>query len=278
MRSLAYMLATGYIPHYSEVIYNISNNISDMSDNDGCVTVNRRKALQLGGTTLAALTGAAGVVVAGDGEDRVEFVRYIKGSPSNQTKVYDSVSFEHWSARFTADDVRQQIAKRIKDKWGADSAIRPEFMAMEESPTGFGVSVNYLTHHTHGETRTPEPSIEQVKRELPDRATGTAELDGHAARREGIPVRVVRAEQRPAGANCDGEDGGCQSTLGYDTYVPGGVMAVYDPNDTSGGYATINCPFNSEDYGEGWVGTGHGGDVGDVVEIGGDVIGEIKEQ
>lgn len=240
-------------------------------------TLNRRRALQLGGAGLAALTGAPQLVAASDGE-QVEYVRYLKGNPPNRKKVWDSVPFEHWAVRFTADDVRKRVQRRIDTEWGEDALLRAGFRPMPESPTGFGVRVSYITHHRmDGTTERPEPSIDEVRRRLPDRAAGEAQQDKHSARREGIPIRVVRKTEWDRGDNCDGEDGECMIQASNYDYLPGGIMAYYEYNNAS---ASACAAFNSDHYGMGWIGSGHAGDDGGnlgAVDYDTDKFAEVKD-
>lgn len=250
-----------------------------MSDNSQQSTVNRRQVLQLSGASLAALTGAIGVVGAGDEENRVEFVRYLKGNPPNREKVWDSVPFEHWAVRFTANDVRQRVQRQIDNEWGPDSLLSASFKAIPSSPTGFGVRVKHITVvYSDGSTEQPEPSVEEVRRKLPNKATGRARKGDHKARREDIPV-VVHDKRFKKLANCDGEGGTCQDFAGdYDPDMPGGLGVNYGGTT---GAASICAPFNHDWYGDGWLGSGHASLAGEPVyydPYSSDAFGTVQER
>lgn len=231
-------------------------------------TLNRRRALQLGGAGLAALTGGAGVVAGSDGEEMVEYVAFLKGNSPNRTKVWKQVPYEHWAVRHTAADLRDQVMRQIESEWGEDTVLSTKFAPLAESPTGFGVFVDYRYYHqSDGTVHSPRPSIKEVRRELQSRGTGTDEQDGHAFRREGIPIRVIEQHEFPAG--CTDEGILCQDASsdwyddnGFNLY-PGGILC-----ETGGGVnSTLAGAFKEtgDGLGEGWIGSGHAINSGDSV-------------
>lgn len=239
----------------------------------------RRNMLKLSGATVAALTGATGVV-AGNEEEMVEYVGYYTGSPTNRTKIWQKVPYEHWAVRFTACDLRDEIYKQVWSTWGDDSLLSVQMAPMAESPTGFGVEVKYSTRHKQdGGTYSPKPSIDEVRRKLPDKGTGTDEQDGHAFRRENIPIRVIKSEEYPVG--CTGEGDVCQDpSTNYTDFVPGGITTT---NGTDWARCTLAAVFTEteQNYGEGWITSGHAFGVGDKAwhYYGGDTyLGKCKKK
>lgn len=231
--------------------------------------IRRRNVLRFSGATLAALTGATRVIGASQGEEMVDYVAYVKGNSPNREKVRKKVTYKHWEVRHTATDLRDKVMQHIKDKWGMDTLLSTKFTSMEDSPTGFGVHVNYSHYHRpNGTVDSPEPSIKEVRKHLPNHGVGEDQQDGHAFRREEIPIRIVECHEYPA-SNCSGEGILCQyasedwyEANEYNSY-PGGILcqANSDINSTL-------CPEFKETgdgYGSGWIGSGHSIDVGEDV-------------
>lgn len=206
---------------------------------------------------MAALTSAPSVVASSDGEEMVEYVRFLKGNPPNRTKVFGAVPYEHWAVRFTARDLRDQVIRRMHSKWGEDTLLTAAYGPMADSHTGFGVRVMYRTYHKEGGTYSPTPTIEEVRNELPNAGSGTDEQDGHAFKRENIPIHVVEVTENPVG-NCAGEGDTCQDVNKdyYGTYLPGGVPIS---NETDNTFCTLAASFNEtgDGHGRGWISSGH---------------------
>lgn len=226
---------------------------------------NRRTVLVTLGATGTGLTGLTRLGSArGSDWGMVQYVKYLKGTPPNRTKVYEEVPYEHWAVRFTAKDVKDRVLEMIRSRWGKDAPLDAHFGPMAGSPTGFGVRVSYQEIHHREEALHPEPSIEEVRRELPTEATGTDEHDGHAFRREHVPIRVVRERKVPQ--SCSGEDGVCQDTSAdhYGGFLPGGVP-IANPADSS--LCTLTAAFHEtgDGYGEGWISSGHAMNAGDHI-------------
>lgn len=254
----------------------LSNAAVIMSNNDKSTKLNRRKVLKVGGSSVAALATSPSVVASSDGEEMVDYVRFLKGNPPNRTKVFGAVPYEHWAVRFTAKDVRDQVIRKIYSEWGEDVLLSTDLGPMGDSHTGFGVRVMYGEYHTtEGTTRTPEPSMEEVRHKLPDAGTGIDEQDGHAFRRDNIPIRVVKTIEYPL--NCSGEHNSyCQATDDeyYTNYIPGGIPVENvskSPTTTS----TLAAAFNETDqgHGRGWIGSGHAITEGDDVWYPNDTVG-----
>lgn len=169
-----------------------------------------------------------GIVRAAD-VDEVPYVKYLKGDPTDphgREPIYDTIPREEWIRRRTALNLRARVDRAIRRNWGV-SSITPVFVAMEGSPTGFGVRVEYeILVDREGTTRTPEPSFEEVRATLPEKADVTAGDGEYRETRRNIPIRVVRTESR---RHCDDTsvDGPVQEGIysyASDTgRVPGGV-------------------------------------------------------
>jgi len=151
---------------------------------------------------------------------------------------------------------------------------------MNDSPTRFGVVVPYTHYHDEEGIRSPKPPIEVVREELPDKGTGTDEHDGHSFRRENIPIRVIETHEYPV--DCSGEGNTCQKTGDdyYDQDLPGGVP-VYNSNDSVNQSLAAAFYENGDDYGKGWISSGHGFDKGDDAHYpdndDGDKFGDCKK-
>lgn len=210
-------------------------------------------------------------------KNEVPYVRYLRGEPeptgNGREPIYDSIPRDEWGDRWTAVDLRGKVANRIYEKWG-DPQIIPGFSTLENSPIGFGVKVYYTTTiNNDGSKRTPEPSFDEVRSELPSVGKGTAGDGNYRETRENIPIIVERRTVRPSSH--------CIDTLFKDPYdsVPGGLRV-----DMSS-WGSMTAPFYSSKHGgEGWISSGHvpdstGEDVlqgGNSDATGWEKIGEVS--
>lgn len=218
-------------------------------------------ALSMGITAESLRLGTRDDIVQAADDDEIPYVRYLEGGPadpSGRQPIYDTIPREEWIRRRTALNVRTKVERIVSREWGA-SPITPAFVAMETSPTGFGVEVEYPVITGQNETtRGPEPSFDEVREMLPEKAEGTMGEGKHRATRESIPVRVVRTESTKLACD-DTQD---QSETYTYTDVPGGVpiAVLQDDGDHTG---AIAAPFNHNDLGKGWTTAGHLGPTGD---------------
>lgn len=232
-----------------------------------------------------------GIVQAAD-VDEMPYVKYVTGNPSSpggREPIYDTVPREEWIRRQTAVNLRGKVEQMIRRNWGT-SPITPVFVAMGESPTGFGVRVDYDTAMNRGRARrTPQPSVEEVRATLPERAAAKSGDGDFQEIRRNIPIRVVETASRN---HCDDKSVVGPIQEGVYSYadsgsVPGGVPITTPKNgDTieSGEkekIGTLAAPFHHNEYGDGWTTAGHMGAVGNWVyqaDPGGARVGRIKDK
>jgi hypothetical protein len=211
-------------------------------------------------------------IVSATGDNRIQYIRFLRGDSSSEggrEKVYDTIPKDQWGDKNTAFDLAERVHSQVKRKWG-NGFITPHFAPMDESPTGFGVKVHYTTFiDSTGQKHTPNPSIKEVRSELPDKGSGKASKENYHAHRQNIPIRVVEIQESTT--NCDGEHNSfCQDITDYED-IPGGIPCDY--GDQS---ASLCAPFNDNTYGPGWIGSGHTATEGDTVDLLNDIFGTVQ--
>lgn len=214
--------------------------------------------------------------------DEVPYVKFLHGAPKpegdGRKPIYDSIPREEWERRWTAVNLRDNVARQLKQKYDTN-LISAEFEPMKQSPTGFGVSIAYIEVTRNGEvTDSPDVPKEQIEDSFGGTGSGEAAKDEYHATREGIPIVVERRQERGIGCG--------EATL-MDQKTINAISAGIDVTCVDEGSGSLTAPFMSNDYGEGWIISGHvaggelGGAAGTVVkqgEAGGEErIGEVRD-
>jgi hypothetical protein len=253
------------------------NKVSDMS---------RRKFIKTAsaaGVSASSLYwGSQSGLAAAAEEDEVPYVKFLHGTPEpagdRREPIYDSIPRKEWERRWTTVDLRDKIGRQLNKRYNTD-LIAPEFTLMNSNHTEFGVKVVYTKMVQNGEVvRSPDVPFSDVKEEFEGNGKGEAAKGRYHAVREDIPIVVTRRAEENVG--CSEEDLMDQITIDG---IPAGVdmTAV---NEASG---SLCAPFHRNNYGEGWIVSGHvvggefGGASGTVVKQGEagseEKIGEVRD-
>lgn len=220
----------------------------DFNDNE-LTRMSKRRFLKVAsgmGVSAASLQYGTqeGLAQAAD-EDTVPYVEVVRRTEDGgEEPIYAQIARDEWEVRHTADDAAQQVGGMVVDQGWNTSLVRPTFHV--DGNGGFHVEVEYKTLvDTDGDKQTPEPSHEEVRRELPNTVKGEAGKGEHKATRQ-VPV-IVR-EQREEKVSCMDTD------TRYDENV-GGAQPCYC-FDTQA-FSTVCSWFDHDNYGKGVLVSGH---------------------
>lgn len=238
----------------------------DFNDNE-LSRMSRRRFIRVAsaaGVSLACLEYGTreGLVQAAEGEE-VPYVRYLEGTGEDREPVYASIPREAWARRQTAKDLAERVDKRLRNRFGKE--VKVYWGVMEDSPTGFGVYVDYnIVRGSDGPKYEPEPSMEEVRSVAPRKGKGTAAKGEHKETREHIPVRVEKSYQQHVDCEpCPSHQDYYDTYYGW-TFVPAGI-AIDHGSGSGKSFASLCAPFQLDDGTNGYAGSGHASTEGEAV-------------
>ncbi len=160
--------------------------------------------------------------------------------------VYKTLTRQEWEEIYTTQEGLESLGEKLEDE---SNIPRPHlrFTGMDDSPTGFGVEVILRENYED------KSHVESI---IPRKIRGRATRNGFEASNE-IPVRIETPDIIEENTDCYDS-----STL-YDNVSGAAPILLGAGGDNLG---TIAGPFNSNEYGDGWVTAGHvaGGNNVDV--------------
>lgn len=226
----------------------------------------------LGLSSLTTQFGDKHEIVKALENDKVRYVARVKNNRSNgvvkKEPIYETTSVDEWIRRYTALDARSKIQNEVDQKFDSN-LIKPDFVPMKDSSTGFGVEVKYTTlEDINGEVYRPEPDYKKVRDELPTMQKGRIEIkESEHVRRAPVKIRKIKESQ----LSCDTSQ--CVDDTEWSD-VPGG-----SPCAVNGSVGTINGSFDDPDYGMGLIISGHvASSKGNDVYQFDDSIGTVKRK
>lgn len=131
-------------------------------------------------------------------KDEVSYVSRMKviededGTPIGREPIYDTIPRDEWVDLETTTEVQRQVTSQLERQFPDSPSLHASITAMDDSPTGFGVVVQYAERHkADGTVLTPAASREAVESALPDTLDATAGKDKWTQKRSDIPVVVT---------------------------------------------------------------------------------------
>ena len=244
--------------------------------NSSFITVKRRNfcktatALGLSGLTLKF--GDSEEISRALENDVVKYVARIENKRTGdgivRNPIYESTPLEEWIRRYTAVDAKEEIERKLSNKFPTDY-MGVEFSPMDESNTGFGARVVYRIYKNEDGKKSPEPSFSEVREEIPKEQEGLITFKGIDYKRS-VPVKVKKREESTLDCSVAYQ---CVEDTDWSN-VPGGSPCHKD--DSTAG--TLNAPFQDPDYGQGIIMSGHvAGSNGVNINQYDDKIGEVKK-
>jgi len=200
--------------------------------------------LGVSGTTLQYLEQDDLSEVTEDPEEEIPYVAAWKnvGRAEDGTvqrePVYDTIPREEWERRQATFNARKQIGEQLQDMPGE---CKLGITDTESSPTGFAVTVGVSEKQHEVNQEIDQTEVESM---LPTELTGKISEVEDEVEFEDIPVKL-RSETTAL-------SGGRYSTGSIENQVPAGVSIS---TTVTGG--TLNAPFHSNEYGDGWATAGH---------------------
>ena len=221
--------------------------------------ISRRAILQkigsagFGTAAIGAVSGQGSADIAYDPNRERPYTAFLKNVSTNngnikRKKIQKTIPRDEWIRRYTAIDLRNTIAENLRQSKRIASLdqITVGFVQTEESPTDFGVEVEYQVEQLpNGTQKKPDVSIETLRSILPHSGTGSLSDTDAQYKRQNIPVHVSK---RTNSRICTyyGND--------YET-VPGGSMIR---NSDSTKFSTLNTAFHANKFNEnGWITAAH---------------------
>lgn len=129
--------------------------------------------------------------------EEVRYIKYLHGEPKNggRKAIYDTIRFDEWARKSTAANVADRIERQILNRFGTVQ-VAVAFGVDEDSPTGFGVEIQYITRHrAGGETTEPSVDIDRLRREFEGFSKGIAKRNNKEEEKR-VPVRVVKKNEK----------------------------------------------------------------------------------
>jgi hypothetical protein len=225
-------------------------------------------------TTLSYLSQDALAEVTHDPKEEVPYVAYLKGEPPEREPVYKIIERDEWERRHTAIDVRDRVGERV-NKMDESNLIDVSYQDLKESPTGYGVVITYIEERIDDEEiRSPSVSIERLREDIPNEATGKVGKKEYEASRSDIPVIINRETVSTDDININTSHNPCMENDNYWNETPGGT-----PANINFTFGTFCAPYYSPDEGYGLITSGHvaegGGGVGSSVHQDTSKVGEV---
>jgi hypothetical protein len=212
------------------------------------------KAATAAGVSLTSLRLGTQEGLAKANDD--EYIPYVKALVSKEAEkgdnygamkpIYDRIHRDEWVPRWTARDASKRIQNRLNRKF-SDPYLSAGWGVDAQSSTGFGIEVRYeIIEGADGTTRSPRPSVEEVREQIPGKQRGVAGEEDNRDERT-IPVKVV--EQRE-------QEVACLQDYDWES-VPGG-SAMSSTHSSPSAVGTYTAPFYHRDYQtEGMIASGH---------------------
>jgi len=197
-----------------------------------------------------------GLAEAAD-DSEVPYVKFLHGNPNSKEgrePIYGSIDRNEHIRRRTAIDLRNRTTSRLRRAYSDELLQHAEFVPMSHSHTGFGVRIPYQEHHDrNGDVTTPEPSFEEVQEEFERSGRGEVgegeEATGES--RENIPIRVKRVVSEDTCVDNEQDE---INRVAIEN-VRAGVDMTFQSD--AGPKGSLCAAFNSKEYGEEWISSGH---------------------
>jgi len=213
-------------------------------------------AMGVSATSLSYLSQDALAQVTHDPKEEVPYVAYLRGEPPEREPVYKTIERDEWERRHTAINAGEKIHRKLGELIDSN-LIEVGYQADDNSPTDFGVLVSYKKRTSGNSIQSPNISLEELEKKLPDKVSGEAGKGEYKAYRKSIPVTVE--EEEVAKTSCMSNDKYWQDT-------PGGTPVDIQKTGMTDPQGTFCAPYYSYVVNSsGLITSGHLADSGDGI-------------